>query len=116
MEEESGYSRNSIINWETGIRVPRADTLTELAKLLGTTVSYLAGETEDHTIAARPMPESPKPSAEAAKGAATREDSPLVHLAMAFEILKYRDDSISKEEKIAILSLLDACKGELNKE
>ena len=43
MEEESGYSRNSIINWEPGVRVPRADILAELAKLLNTTSAYLVG-------------------------------------------------------------------------
>ena len=44
MEEESGYSRNSIINWEPGVRVPRADILAELAKLLhisDTQMSYI---------------------------------------------------------------------------
>ncbi|MDD3768941.1 MAG: LexA family transcriptional regulator, partial [Aminobacterium colombiense] len=45
--EKSGYSRNSIINWEKGLRTPDANVLKTLAQVFGTTVAYLMGETEE---------------------------------------------------------------------
>lgn len=45
--EKSGYSRNSIINWEKGLRTPDANVLKTLAQVLGTTVAYLMGETDE---------------------------------------------------------------------
>lgn len=37
----SGVSRNSIVNWETGKRMPRADDITRLAMILGVSESEL---------------------------------------------------------------------------
>lgn len=108
MEEESGYSRNSIINWESGTRVPRADILAELAKLLNTTVGYLVGETDDCTFTERPAPEGVGGGLKK-NDASSRENSPLLSLALMFEALKYQRYDMSKEEKAAVLSLLSAC-------
>lgn len=47
--EKSGYSRSSIINWEKGLRTPDANVLKTLAQVLGTTVAYLMGETDEST-------------------------------------------------------------------
>lgn len=106
MEEESGYSRNSIINWETGVRVPRADILLDLAKLLNTTAAYLLGETEDFSL--------PTHINTVENHINMRENSPLINIALAFEILK-RNKDMSTEEKEAIGILLSACQHELLK-
>lgn len=45
--EKSGYSRNSIINWEKGIRIPDANVVKTLAQILGTSAAYLMDETDD---------------------------------------------------------------------
>lgn len=47
--EKSGYSRSSIINWEKGLRTPDANVLKTLAQVLGTTVAFLMGETDEPT-------------------------------------------------------------------
>lgn len=47
LAEKSGYSRSSIINWETGKRAPRTVDIEKLAAALGTTVGALMGEDED---------------------------------------------------------------------
>lgn len=111
MEEESGYSRNSIINWETGVRVPRADILAELAKLLNTTSAYLVGETDDH------LPPAPKAQTAARRDEYTgimRESSPLLNLAIIFETLKHDGSNMSEEERAAVMSLLTACIHEIS--
>lgn len=41
LAERSGYSRSSIINWENGKRIPRADDITRLAVVLGVSESEL---------------------------------------------------------------------------
>lgn len=111
MEEESGYSRNSIINWEPGVRVPRADILAELAKLLNTTSAYLVGETDDH------LPPAPKAQTAARRDeytGITRESSPLLNLAIIFETLKHDGSNMSEEERAAVMSLLTACIHEIS--
>ena len=111
MEEESGYSRNSIINWETGVRVPRADILAELAKLLNTTSAYLVGETDDH------LPPAPKAQTAARRDeytGITRESSPLLNLAIIFETLKHDGSNMSEEERAAVMSLRTACIHEIS--
>ncbi|MDO5114631.1 MAG: helix-turn-helix domain-containing protein [Synergistaceae bacterium] len=108
MEEESGYSRNSIINWETGVRVPRADILAELAKLLNTTVAYLAGESDEHSPAEAPAEKRDE-------GDTAEKNSPLLNLVFVFEALKRSSSKMSAEEKNAVTSLLKACLHEVEK-
>ena len=43
----SGYSRSSIINWETGKRAPRADDIERLASVLGVSSIDLIVDTTD---------------------------------------------------------------------
>jgi len=52
--EKSGYSRNSIINWEKGIRIPDANVVKTLAQILGSSAAYLMGETDDPESARSP--------------------------------------------------------------
>jgi transcriptional regulator with XRE-family HTH domain len=47
LAEKTGVSTKTIGRWETGERVPDADQIKKLASVLGTTASYLLGETED---------------------------------------------------------------------
>ena len=44
LAEKSGFSRSSIINWETGKRAPRSIDIEKLANILGTSTAYLMGE------------------------------------------------------------------------
>ena len=45
LAERCGYSRSSIINWETGKRAPRADDIERLALILGVSTFELISET-----------------------------------------------------------------------
>ena len=46
LAERSGYSRSSIINWETGKRAPRADDIERLALILGVSTFELISDTK----------------------------------------------------------------------
>ena len=47
LANKSGFSRSSIINWETGRRAPRSVDIERLAKALGTSAAYLMSETDN---------------------------------------------------------------------
>ena len=48
LAERSGYSRSSIINWETGKRAPRADDIERLALILGvSTLDLISSDTSN---------------------------------------------------------------------
>ena len=47
LANKSGFSRSSIINWETGKRAPRSVDIERLAKALGTSAAYLMSETDN---------------------------------------------------------------------
>lgn len=50
LARESGYSRSSIINWETGKRAPRTVDIDKLAQILGVSIrDLLDGQTETQT-------------------------------------------------------------------
>ena len=50
LAEKSGYSRNSIINWETGKRAPRTVDIEKLADVLGISVNdFLASDVSIHS-------------------------------------------------------------------
>ena len=53
---KSGYSRSSIINWETGKRVPRIIDIERLAQVLGVTTEELL-EVETSQVKEQPLPE-----------------------------------------------------------
>ena len=48
---ETGYTRNSIINWENDIRVPRVDVFIRLAKALGISAADIIRNIENQNKA-----------------------------------------------------------------
>ncbi|SMG40688.1 DNA-binding transcriptional regulator, XRE-family HTH domain [Dethiosulfovibrio salsuginis] len=101
----TGISRNTVINYEGGKRVPDADSLVEIAKALKTTSSYLNGETDDPSPAGatkgqdrilRPMREQTGLSLEAA---AALINLPVEDLEM-MEIYEDRADDKIKDRLI----------------
>ena len=59
LAEKSGYSRSSIINWETGKRAPRTVDIEKLAEALNTTADYLLkGEPFEPEPPAQETPQS----------------------------------------------------------
>ena len=50
LAEMMNVNNNTISKWETGAQEPRAKRVAELAHILGTTPSYLLGETETSVV------------------------------------------------------------------
>ena len=48
-----GTSKSAVANWETGLRVPKADKLEEIADLFNVDLDYLLGKTTKTTRLAR---------------------------------------------------------------
>lgn len=48
-----GASKSAVANWETGLRVPKADKLEEIADLFNVDLDYLLGKTTKTTRLAR---------------------------------------------------------------
>ncbi|MDY3213390.1 LexA family transcriptional regulator [Pyramidobacter sp.] len=60
LAELTGYSRNSIINWERGYRSPTTEVLNKLASVLGVPVAYLMGQGEESVTDTKKEPADPK--------------------------------------------------------
>ena len=47
LAKEYGCTRNTIINWENGVRTPRVDALVRLAKILDSSAADIVREIEE---------------------------------------------------------------------
>lgn len=118
LADASNYSRNSILNWERGLRYPDSNVLVNLAETLGVSVAYLIGEVDESSSVIQ-NPTEEKPRSEAAemfarlmKKLAVENPDLIIH----FRDLEKNIDNLSPVDVQAIADGIALITGKANKD